>query len=302
MKAAERIIVSGLIIIAASLTAQDRIRVAVIGNSITEWSSYHEKLQALLGNGYAVQRFARAGVTITRHAEVEGSGDYSIWNQPFLKESWDFDPHIVTIMLGTNDCKSNHWPSRKDQLKNDYQDLLDSFLVLGSVRRIYAIRPCPAWQNQWNLSNDTIQLRIWPILDSIADTNGLCKIDAYTPLKDHPEYFGDGVHPNDPGGAVDTLANLIFRALTMDSSCDRGLIDTPDVEAARHPFRAFVLYRNCYRVLYLSSPCPFHSATQTATGTFDTRGRTQSRKRTGCRRQPKGILIRRYRTRAAVMK
>jgi hypothetical protein len=200
----------------------DTIRVAVIGNSITEWSSYHQKLQSLLGSSYYVRRFSRASVTITRHEEIEGSGDYSIWNGPMLNEAWSFNPHFVTIMLGVNDAKPNRWPSSEEQLKQDYQDLLDSFLVLQSVRRIYVIRPCPIIENEWDISNDTIQFQIWPILDSIATAKQLCKIDAYTPLLGHPEYIApDGVHLNNPGPGVNEIAKLIHAAIVSDSSCDR---------------------------------------------------------------------------------
>jgi lysophospholipase L1-like esterase len=36
-------------------------------------------------------------------------------------------------------------------------------------------------------------------------------IDVYTPLKDHPEYFPDGVHP-DPDGAK-LIAKIIYDAI-----------------------------------------------------------------------------------------
>ena len=37
-------------------------------------------------------------------------------------------------------------------------------------------------------------------------------VDAYSPLVNHPEYFWDGVHPNDQGAKI--IATQIYNAIS----------------------------------------------------------------------------------------
>ena len=52
-------------------------------------------------------------------------------------------------------------------------------------------------------------------LKQVANETGLPLIDVYTPMLDHPEYFPDGVHPNNEGAQI--IANTIYYALTSNS-------------------------------------------------------------------------------------
>ena len=45
----------------------------------------------------------------------------------------------------------------------------------------------------------------------MAKELGLTAIDVYTPLVNHPDYFVDGVHPNDEGAAL--IASEIYQAI-----------------------------------------------------------------------------------------
>jgi acyl-CoA thioesterase I len=48
----------------------------------------------------------------------------------------------------------------------------------------------------------------------VANQLGLPTIDVYAPLLDHPEYFFDGVHPNNEGSII--IAEKIYSAVLSD--------------------------------------------------------------------------------------
>ena len=79
------------------------IRVACIGDSITEWSKYPAHLQTMLGSSYLVENFGVAGSTVLRNS------DKPYMNQIAFQKAKDFQPSIVIIMLGTNDAKVDNY-------------------------------------------------------------------------------------------------------------------------------------------------------------------------------------------------
>ena len=53
-----------------------------------------------------------------------------------------------------------------------------------------------------------------PRIEQVANETGLPLINENTPLLSHPDYFVDGVHPNDEGAEV--IANVIYQELTLN--------------------------------------------------------------------------------------
>ncbi|MCS2571090.1 GDSL-type esterase/lipase family protein [Bacteroides ovatus] len=122
--------------------ASEPIRVACIGNSITygafipnrEMNCYPAQLQAYLGDGYEVKNFGASGRTIL------SKGDYPYSETDTYKASLEYQPDIVLIKLGTNDTKPQNW-KYKNEFKDNYQTLIDTYRNLKSHPRIILLTP-----------------------------------------------------------------------------------------------------------------------------------------------------------------
>ena len=102
------VILSGIVVFSVVETncAAKLIRVACIGDSITQGSSYPSKLHQLLGSDYAVANFGVCGSTVSR-----GSIKPYI-DQVEFQQAIDYHPDIIVIMLGTNDANLRYCPQR----------------------------------------------------------------------------------------------------------------------------------------------------------------------------------------------
>lgn len=80
---------------------RDPIRVACVGDSITQGSGYPAKLQVLLGTNYSVGNFGVSGSTVT----LNSTKPYM--NQTAFEKAQQFQPKVVVIMLGTNDARTD---------------------------------------------------------------------------------------------------------------------------------------------------------------------------------------------------
>ena len=74
------------------------IRVACIGDSITERSSNASDLQTLLGANYSVNNFGVSGSTVTLNSYKP------YMQQPQFQIAEDYELDIVIIMLGNYRC------------------------------------------------------------------------------------------------------------------------------------------------------------------------------------------------------
>ena len=79
-------------------SAPHPIRVACVGDSITQGSGYPNKLQTLLGSNFTVRNFGVSGSTVSLNSIKP------YMKQTAFRKAEDFDPQIVVIMLGTNDA------------------------------------------------------------------------------------------------------------------------------------------------------------------------------------------------------
>jgi alpha-L-fucosidase 2 len=192
---------------------QAQIKVACIGNSITEGTglsnpstlAYPGRLQALLGSNYQVQNDGVSGTTLLK------KGDNPYWTNGKLSNALAFKPNIVTIKLGTNDTKQQNWDAHKDEFMRDYLALLDTLNALSTKPRIFLVLPVPIWSNGYGIRDSALK-KIIIILKQIADERGLPVIDCNTPLLSAQSFFGDGVHPNAAG--ADSIARIIYRSIT----------------------------------------------------------------------------------------
>lgn len=186
--------------------------IACVGNSITDASGYVAELQSTLGGDYDVLNCGHDGRCVLR-----GTGYASYWQSPYMDSLFDRQPHIVTIMLGTNDGRPYHWESLGDQFFADYCDLIDTLRTINALQEIHVCLPPPCFEPSCcsivpTLVNDSVV----PLVDSAARTLGVPVIDCHTPLLGHPELFVDGVHPTHDGGLA--LAQIIYDGLTETAS------------------------------------------------------------------------------------
>ena len=188
------------------------VRVACVGDSITEGSGYPDNLQIMLGPEYDVGNFGVSGSTVSLNSE-----------RPYMKAparaaSEAFQPSIVVIMLGTNDAQASG--ELNGDFSEDYKTLISEYQALLSEPEIWLVKPPPIFENQLNLSDASLEQGIIPQIEEVANELGLPMIDVYSIMASYPEYFMDGVHPSSEGASV--IANQIIQAITSSSASALG--------------------------------------------------------------------------------
>jgi acyl-CoA thioesterase I len=186
------------------LAASSEIRVACVGDSITSDTMYTDDLSSMLGANYAVRNFGVGRTTVS----LQFNKPYM--NQPAFQNAERFNPDIVVIMLGTNDAYLSE--QQRSNFVNDYTTMINSFSSLSSNPKIYIVIPPPVFNNTMGLPADILDNDVIPLVNQTATDLGLSTIDIHTPLLDNPEYFKDGVHPNDEGSLV--ISSEIYDAIT----------------------------------------------------------------------------------------
>jgi lysophospholipase L1-like esterase len=178
-----------------------KLRVACVGDSITKGSgaasgkSYPSQLQALLGEKWQIGNFGVSGRTLLK------KGDHPYWKEKAYQNALAQSPHVVVIMLGTNDTKPQNWKFSDDFYK-DYADLVESFQKLPNKPIIFVCRPCPVpGAGNFGINDPNLQVVIQHV-DQLAKAKNLPVIDMHQALKNHPELLPDRVHPNTEGAAL----------------------------------------------------------------------------------------------------
>ncbi|MDD6021277.1 MAG: GDSL-type esterase/lipase family protein [Oscillospiraceae bacterium] len=193
-----------------------QIRVACVGDSITygfgikdqKEKSYPAVLGRLLGDGYAVNNFGFSD----RTAGFSANRPYV--DEELYRQSLDFMPDIVVIMLGTNDSKPYNWINRESFI-NDYEKIIGSYLKLRSNPKIFIMIPPTPFpvlgKVRYEIDADVVVNEICPAARQIADEMGFDVIDVNALLKDKPELFVDGLHPNAEGAEL--IAKLVYKTI-----------------------------------------------------------------------------------------
>jgi Lysophospholipase L1 and related esterases len=178
------------------------VKVACVGDSITERSGYPAKLQILLGGRYKVENFGVSGSTVSVNSNI------SYMNQTAFQKALDFEPDIVLIMLGTNDA--NRATCYDTDISDDYMRLVTSFQNLQSSPEIVAIDSPPIYSNYSGYNNTYLAANVIPQINTVAGEMNLPTVDMYDTMNSSG-YFADGIHPNDNGSTVlaDTLCGAV---------------------------------------------------------------------------------------------
>ncbi len=205
------------------------IRVACVGDSITQ-SGYPYDLWQMLGRNapfiignytehpdafsdvsagkarYMIGNFGVGGTTVTLSSETP------YMNTSAYQDALSFQPDIVIIMLGTNDAQPN-LHMYNTSFVDDYTKLIASFQELGSNPKIWIALPPPIFEDQGGkMCPEYFQLTIIPMIEQMAYNANLPIIDVYSVLAGYPDYFPDGVHPNNDG--INLIANIMYNAIT----------------------------------------------------------------------------------------
>ncbi|MCQ2075586.1 MAG: GDSL-type esterase/lipase family protein [Bacteroidaceae bacterium] len=189
--------------ISLSTLAQNEIKVACIGNSITyghgiqdrDHDSYPAILGRLLGEGYIVKNFGVSGRVLLNH------GDFPYMHEQAYQDALTFNPDVAIIKLGTNDSKPQNW-KYKNEYQNDLIELIESFQKLDSHCTIYLCSPIPATSANWNINNDIIVNEIIPIIRKVARKKHIKLIDLYKIYQPYTHLLQDGIHPTEDGTAI----------------------------------------------------------------------------------------------------
>ena len=198
--------------------AQEKIKVACVGNSITygtgvaerEKNAYPVKLQQMLGDKYEVGNFGKPGATLLN----KGHRPYT--QQQEYKDALAFAGDIVVIHLGINDTDPRNWPNYRDEFIGDYRALMQSFREVNPKARFLLARMTPLSDRHFRFESGTrdwhaeIQLAI----ECIAKAEGVQLIDFHEPLYPYPYMLEDAVHPNAEGAAI--LAKNVYEGITGD--------------------------------------------------------------------------------------
>ena len=206
------------LILSCASYAQDKIKVACVGNSITygsgvadrEVNAYPVKLQGMLGDKYEVGNFGKPGATLLN----KGHRPYT--QQQEYKDALAFAGDIVVIHLGINDTDPRNWPNYQDEFIGDYRALMQSFREVNPKVRFLLARMTPLSDRHRRFESGTrdwhaeIQLAI----ECIAKAEGVQLIDFHEPLYPYPYILEDAVHPNAEGAAI--LAKTVYEGITGD--------------------------------------------------------------------------------------
>ncbi len=202
------VVLSGIAIfsIVETTVLGDPIRVACIGDSITEGSGYPSMLHQLLGSNYTVANFGVSGSTVTSQSIRP------YMDQVAFQEAIDYHPDIVVIMLGTNDANFDI-AQNETSFETDYSQLINSFEQLEGRQLIWVVKSPPIFANNSSYNNTYLENNVFPQIDKVADQMKLPTVDMYSAFGNHSDYFMDGVHPDSEGASL--IASHVYDAITL---------------------------------------------------------------------------------------
>lgn len=194
---------------------EGEIKVACVGDSITygcmvanrNKNNYPEVLNELLGQEYCVANFGYSDRTAIK------TGNHPYTAEKLYRQSLDFQPDIVVILLGSNDSKKINW--NKEKYVKDYGEIIDSYLNLDCSPKVYLMTPPPVFAKGkkvlYGIRKEVVDDEICPTAIQIAQDKGIPYIDLHEIFKDKENLFADGVHPNAKGCKL--LAQEVYKVI-----------------------------------------------------------------------------------------
>jgi acyl-CoA thioesterase I len=181
-----------------------KIKVACMGDSITELSGYPNHAQQTLGSNYVVSNFGVCGTTVSLDSE------YPYMYQKAFVETKSFQPNIAVVMLGTNDANIA-FKEYRGSFIDDYIRLLSAIQAFESKPKVLIVKPPHVFDEVW-ISGRVFDNKIIPAIEKTARQANLPIVDVYS-AADKLVYFFDGVHPNGEGAQI--IANVLCKAIML---------------------------------------------------------------------------------------
>lgn len=183
------------------IVVKEKYHLACLGDSLTYghmWQNqaYPVYLSNLVNDKYEVGNFSYNGLSITGYGGSFDNPDERYIKRNEYKQSLEFAPDIIAIMLGTNDATG--WTNAQDIFEDEYRVLLDSYLELfPDVRVIMMVSPPCISPNQFSIPNDIIKENVNPIQRDLADDYGFEVLDLREEFEEVEDYESKYLRPND---------------------------------------------------------------------------------------------------------
>lgn len=216
----KRLLITLLLALPLMAMAQEKIKVACVGNSVTYGyghknpaeTSYPTQLQQMLGDEYEVRNFGHSGATLLN----KGHRPYT--SLPEYKAALEFAPDIIVIHLGLNDTDPRNWPNYRDEFFGDYTGIIDSFRKAHSDGnpKIIVCRMTPIfhWHRRFKSGTRDWYWQIQEKIEEIAQHENLELVDLSRYLYSRPDLMPDALHPDAEGAGI--LAKQVYQAITED--------------------------------------------------------------------------------------
>ena len=216
-------LVSGIFI---SSKASAVIKVSCIGasNFSGDGSStgHHvpDELGIALGSNYVVKNLGVSGTVMLFQ------GDLPYWNGqpgdlPHLKPALDSAPDVAIFWFGGNDAKAQNWTTHKNEFIPNYETTLRRFQALPSKPKLFIFKSMVIHDVE-GIPKTVLEMEVLPKIDTISADTGAFVIPYHDAFITHPEYFPDGVHPNDAGTLAigKFLADIVVKAMNTPPAPD----------------------------------------------------------------------------------
>ena len=207
-----------LLVLPLLAVAQEKIKVACIGNSVTYGmthknpaeTSYPTRLQQLLGEEYEVRNFGHSGATLL------SKGHRPYINLHEYKAALEFAPDIAIIHLGLNDTDPRNWPNYRDEFYGDYINIIEALREKNPKVNVYVCRMTPIfnWHRRFKSGTRDWYWQIQSVIEDIAEHGNLELIDLSHRLYNRPDLMPDALHPNEQGAGI--IAKQVYSAITDD--------------------------------------------------------------------------------------
>lgn len=196
----------------ADIAGSKLIRVACVGDSITEITGYPKALGELLPKDkYEVRNFGVSSSTTL----FKGPKPY--YKEPAFQAAKDYKPNIVVVLLGTNDTRKGNGAantySHIADFEDNYKQIVTELANVETKPKVYLGLPTPMYgEGNWGLNEENLEAGVIPGIKKVAEELKLPIIDAHTALANHPEFFKDRVHPGGEGPKL--LAAAVYKGIT----------------------------------------------------------------------------------------
>lgn len=200
-----------------SAEVDDVCVIACIGDSITfgtgsedpATQSYPARLQELLGNGYDVRNYGKAGCSLT-------SKGVCYTKRPEYQDALASCADVYIVMLGTNDSYADIWDAA--EYEECLNTLLDELQAANPDTVIYLMIPPHVYIDKevrpHSQENDIIGGELRAVLESVSQERSTGLINLFDYTEDRVDlYCQDLLHPSADGYIE--LANYIASCISL---------------------------------------------------------------------------------------